>query len=357
MAKSVLFLVPYPIGKAPSQRFRVEQFLPILENAGIRFKVTTFLDAATGKIIYQPGHTFRKALGIAAGFLRRLRTVFLEAPSYDYIFIHREASPIGPPLFEWLLKKFFQKKIIFDFDDAIWIPNTSKENAIADKLKAFWKTESICKWSYKVAAGNAFLKSFAEKYAQQVIVLPTCVNMQLRYNKIKTHEKRKPVVGWTGSHSTLHYVDAILPIIKRLQQQLDFTFLVIADKKPELALHDFRFIPWNSNTEIDDLLQMDIGVMPLKADAWSEGKCGFKLIQYLALGIPAIADPVGVNKEIIEHGTNGFLAEKTSDWEQLLKTLIEDATLRKKLGENGREKMKNQFSIQSQAQTFLALFS
>lgn len=353
----VLFIVPYPIGKAPSQRFRVEQFLPFLDEAGIEYKVAPFLSEATGKIIYQPGKTLRKALGIVSGYFRRLGTVLFQAPGYDYIFIHREAAPLGPPMFEWMLAKLLGKKFIYDFDDAIWIPNTSKENAIADKLKAFWKVGAICKWSYKVAGGNAFLMNYAKSQGvKNVVFLPTAVDVVKRYNRVKEHLEEKPIVGWTGSHSTLHYVDDILPVLQRLQEKLNFTFLLIADKQPDLSLKDWQFVPWSPVTEIEDLLRMDIGIMPLKPDAWSEGKCGFKLIQYLALGIPAVADPIGVNKDIVEDGINGFLCHDEQEWERALELLITDAQKRKTYGAAGKRKMDAQYSIQSQRDVFLGLF-
>lgn len=354
----VLFIVPYPIGRAPSQRFRVEAFLPFLDEAGIAYTVVPFLDEATGKIIYQPGQTARKALGTVMGFLRRFKTVLLDAPRYDYIFIHREAAPLGPPVFEWMLARLLGKKYIYDFDDAIWIPNTSKENAIADKLKAFWKIGSICQWAWKAAAGNAYLKAYAAQHNPTApLFLPTCVDVAHRYNRVKQHGPHKPVIGWTGSHSTVHYVDALVPVLQRLQERHNFTFVLIADKKPELPLRDWQFVPWNKDSEIEDLLRLDIGVMPLKPDAWSEGKCGFKLIQYLALGIPAVADPIGVNKDIIEPGKNGYLCQNEAEWEAALEKLILDATLRQQLGLQGKHKMDHQYSIQSQREVFLGLFA
>lgn len=357
MPTRVLFIVPYPIGKAPSQRFRVEQFLPFLDEAGIHYKVAPFLSEATGKIIYQPGKTVRKALGIISGFLRRLKTVLFDAHSYDYIFIHREAAPIGPPVFEWMLARLWGKKIIFDFDDAIWIPNTSKENAIADKLKAFWKTGSICRWSYKIAAGNSFLMNYAKQHgAKDIVFLPTCVDVIKRYNRVKEHHNGKPVVGWTGSHSTLHYVQEVVPVLQRLQEKLDFSFILIADKQPDLPLKNWQFVPWSPTTEIDDLLKLDVGIMPLKQDAWSEGKCGFKLIQYLALGIPAVAEPIGVNKDIVEDSINGFLCHDQQEWERALELLITDAAKRKAYGAAGKQKMDARYSIQSQQEVFLGLF-
>jgi glycosyltransferase involved in cell wall biosynthesis len=183
------------------------------------------------------------------------------------------------------------------------------------------------------------------------------VDIENVHNKQKQHHGGKPVVGWTGSHSTLFYLTGIIPVIKELQQKHDFTFLVIADKKPNLKLSDWTYVKWNESNETDDLLKMDIGIMPLRRDAWSEGKCGFKLIQYLSCGIPALADPVGVNNEIIQDGTNGFLCHDNEAWQENLTLLLRDSQLRAKLGTNGRQFIVNSYSIQAQKATFLSLFS
>ena len=122
MAASVLFLVPYPLKVAPSQRFRVELYEPVLQEHNIRYEIVSFMDEATWNIIFKKGYHFKKISGILKGYLRR--TIHLvKALQYDYVFIHREAAPLGPPLFEWILAKLLRKKIIYDFDDAIWIPN------------------------------------------------------------------------------------------------------------------------------------------------------------------------------------------------------------------------------------------
>jgi glycosyltransferase involved in cell wall biosynthesis len=355
----VLFVVPYPLGKAPSQRFRVEQFLTVLDKAGISYKVVPFLDDKTGAIIYKPGKVLQKAVGTLMGYFRRLKLVLTEAGKYDFVFIHREAAPLGPPMFEWMLAKVLGKKFVFDFDDAIWIPNTSKENAIADGLKCFWKTGSICKMAYRVAGGNRFLMNYANgnRSGGDAVFLPTVVDMERKYSPTKEIGHGKPTVGWTGSHSTLHYLDKVMPALAKLEKEVPFTFVLIADKTKELPLGDVRFYPWNPTSEIDDLLRIDIGIMPLEADPWSEGKCGFKLIQYLSLGIPAVASPVGVNGDIIRVGENGYLAATEEEWIAHLRLLLEDVALRKRLGLQGKEDMKRTYSISSQEQTFINLFT
>jgi len=271
--------------------------------------------------------------------------------------LQREFAPVGPPIFEWIATKILKRKIIYDFDDAIWIPNSSTANSIAGWFKCFWKTKYICRWSYKVVGGNNYLCAFAKKFNERVIKIPTCVDTLHVHNKLKQHNHNSLTIGWTGSHSTLKYLDMVVPIIRDLQEKIDFSFLVIADKKPHLILKDWQFIYWSIETETEDLLKMDIGLMPLSADAWSEGKCGFKLIQYFASGIPAVASPVGVNKEIIENGVNGFLCNNKEEWETALGQLMEDSFLRKQMGFAGRKKIEEHYSVQAQAQIFLQLFS
>jgi glycosyltransferase involved in cell wall biosynthesis len=355
--KDVLFLLPYPLHRAPSQRFRVENLLFLLDDAHISYDLDPFMNENTWQILYKNGNLVQKAINIAQSFLKRWVKVLFKSNAYKVIFIHREATPLGPPIVEWYLTKILGKKVIYDFDDAIWIPNTSAQNKIAGLVKSFGKVKHICRWSYKVSAGNDYLCSYALKSgARSVYLIPTVVNTSSRYNQLKKHEERKLIVGWTGSHSTLKFLDELTPIIEKIQKEIPFTFLVIADKKPCLQLSDWEFCPWNEEREIEDLLKIDIGVMPLKNDAWSEGKCGFKLIQYLSLGIPAIANSVGVNKDIIEHHTNGYLADNNEQWEHALRTLLSDCNLRKTMGEKGREKVVKEFSIESQKKNFLQLF-
>lgn len=354
----ILMLLPYPLHKAPSQRFRVENLLYLLDDAGIPYTLAPFMSEQVWQILYKKGSVPQKAASILKSYLKRCATVLFKAARYDYIFIHREAAPIGPPVFEWYLAKVLHKKIIYDFDDAIWIPNTSANNKLAGLVKAFWKVAYICKWSYKISAGNDYLCAFAQKSgAQQIVKIPTVVDTERRYNQLKQHQPNNIVVGWTGSHSTLKYLDELMPILQALQEELDFTFLVIADKEPSLPLKNWRFCPWNEQTEIEDLLKIDIGVMPLSNDNWSEGKCGFKLIQYLSLGIPAVASPVGVNKIIVEEGVNGFIARDPQEWATALRKLISDTALRSAMGEAGRAKIVAEYSIRSQKSNFLTLFT
>ncbi len=356
-ATKVLFIVPYPVKRAPSQRFRVELFEPYMQEEGVEYDFAPFMNEHTWNVLYKQGSAAQKAWGIIKGFLKRFKTVLIDAPRYDYVFVHREAAPLGPPIFEWMLSKLLRKKMIYDFDDAIWIPNTSAANKLASMVKAFWKIKYICKWSYKVIGGNEYLCNYARQYNNNVVLIPTCVDMARQHNKVKEHTDGLVTIGWTGSHSTLFYLNDIVEVLQDIEQEHNTKFLVIANKAPDLPLKNIEFLPWNATTEIEDLIKIDIGVMPLVADEWSEGKCGFKLIQYLSLGIPAIASPVGVNKVIMEHGKNGYLCSTKEEWKTALVSLIKDTELRKAAGNAGRDKMLYEYSTAANKDRFIQAFS
>ncbi len=360
MAKRILFLVPYPLKESPSQRFRFEQYFELLLNNGFQFEVHSFLKSHNWKIFFKSGQTLAKILALGAGFFNRVLSLF-HSLSYDFVFIHRELTPLGPPVFEWMLAKILRRKIIYDFDDAIWLTDRNEEPRLLKLLKYRSKVKSICRWSYKVSCGNEYLGDFAGLYNKRVVFNPTTIETQARHNPdLKTKIsliKNRITIGWTGSHSTLKYLDEIEPVLQKLENKFPMVqVLVIADRKPLLKLNSLLFIPWREKSEIDDLLKIDIGIMPLPDDEWTKGKCGFKALQYMALRIPTVASPVGVNSKIIDHGVNGFLCNTPEEWENALTELIENNTLRSQMGEEGRKKVINHYSVTSNSDNFLSLF-
>jgi glycosyltransferase involved in cell wall biosynthesis len=352
----ILFIVPYPIGKAPSQRFRFEQYFEYLEKSGISYEIKPFLSNGIWNILYLPGRFAKKAFGIIGGIIKRFFLLF-RLNKYDFIFIHREATPIGPAFFEFIASKILKKKIIYDFDDAIWIPNYSESNKIFSFLKGYANVKHICKWAYKVSCGNEYLCHFAKAFSKNVVYNPTTIDTQNYHNKVKNQQTEKFVIGWTGSHSTIRYLYDLIPVIEKLEKEFEFEFLVISDIGPELNLKSLRFVKWEKETEIDDLLSMNVGIMPLKDDKWANGKCGFKALQYMSLGIPALVSPVGVNKRIVDHGLNGFICSSAHEWEEALRKLLTDRELLKTLSTNTRIKIENFYSVNSNKENFIALFS
>jgi glycosyltransferase involved in cell wall biosynthesis len=318
-------------------------------------RTQVFLDEKGWNVLYKDGSLFQKAAAVAKGFAKRWLAAIFLVPKYDFVVVHREAAPLGPPIFEWIISKVWKRKMIFDFDDAIWIPAISEQNKMAALVKCFWKTKWICKWSYKISAGNEYLAGFAKHCNSKVLVVPTVVDTAVRYNNLVCQQVQRPSIGWTGSHSTIKYLDTVVPVLRKLEEKYDFEFFVICNKKPSFQLNSLKYIEWNESTEMDDLKKINIGIMPLEADRWSEGKCGFKIIQYLALGIPAVASPVGVNKNIVDE-KNGFLCVSGGEWYKALSSLLSNAIVREEMGRAGREKVVKKYSLQASAALFLALF-
>jgi glycosyltransferase involved in cell wall biosynthesis len=359
-AMKVMFLFPYPLGESPSQRFRFEQYFDVLKKAGIHYDTQAFWDLETWKLLYKPERKFRKALGFVRGVIRRFR-VLLRLHSYDFVFIHRECAPIGPPVIEWLISFVLRKRIIYDFDDAIWLPNTSAENRLAALVKWNIKVGFICSWSYKISCGNLYLCDYAYKYNRNVVLNPTTIDTENLHNPKfypSSNSPAKIVIGWTGSHSTLKYLKQVEGVLLEIaKRHPEVTVEVIADRAPAINLPNLAFRPWSQETEIKDLAHFDIGIMPLTDDIWAQGKCGFKALQYMAMEIPTVASPVGVNTTIIDHGEDGLLASNAEEWNHHLETLIAKPDLRLKLGKKGREKVTRNYSVRSNADNFLSLFT
>jgi glycosyltransferase involved in cell wall biosynthesis len=352
----ILMIVQFPENVSPCQRFRCELYQATLEKNGFEVTTKSFLDLQGYKVVHQYGFLFRKSVALVKGFIRRMALLF-RLGKYDFILVQREFAPVGPPVFEWLAVKIFQKKLIYDFDDAIWIPSVSDQNSIAGKFKNARKVNTICRLAYRVSAGNDYLCNHARQYNKNVVYNPTCVDTTNRYSVLASHETEKITVTWTGSFSTLKYLNIVESALKKLQEKYDFNVKIICNRQPSLDLKNVQYVEWSEENEVSALASCQIGLMPLTADEWSEGKCGFKLIQYLSLGIPAVSSSVGVNKKIIEDGVNGYFADSDAEWYNNIEKLLLNADLRKKMGIAGRQKMVDRYSLQSNESNFLNLFS
>lgn len=342
---TVLFLCLYPQNTAPSQRFRFEQFFPYFKEAGIDFDVDSFYSDAAYRILYAKGGSIKKAVLILSAYLRRLFRLF-SFRRYDFIFIQRAASPVGPALFEFILARLLKKRLIYDFDDAIWMPQDGKGSRLFRWLKSYGKVGAICRLAHHVMVGNDFLAGYAKRFTTKVTVVPTVVDTKKKYIIQKNNFSDGVAVGWTGSHSTIRYLLLLKETLIELDKEADIAFVIIADKKPEaLPLSNLHFIAWNEEREIRDLLQIDIGLMPLIDNDWTRGKCGFKAIQYMALGIPALVSPVGVNEAIVDHGVNGFVCATPEEWKQKIRLLKSNKELRRQMGAAARAKIEQRYSV------------
>lgn len=355
---NILFLTPYPLKESPSQRFRFEQYFEILQNAGHSIRVQSFLTQYNWRQFSKPGQLTSVIFALLGGLARRL-LVLPTLYQYHVVFIHREVTPVGPPVLEWLIAKVFNKRIIYDFDDALWLTDKKYESFFLRTIKCRWKVRTICRMSHRVSCGNDFLCQYARQFNNNVIYNPTTIDTDFLHDpgRVPLRRSEKIIIGWTGSSSTLKYlkeIEGILTDVEISYPQVQFK--IIADQEPLLQLQRLTFTKWNNETEIVDLGEFDIGIMPLPDDDWSKGKCAFKALQYMALEIPTVASAVGVNVSVINHGVNGFLVESIEDWKNCLGKLILHENLREELGRKGRQTVVDNYSVRSNASRFLALF-
>lgn len=320
----IAFLIHHP--EAASCRYRVLQFIPYLKKEGLEVSTHLFKHRMEDK------WKFYKSLGI-----------------YDILFVQRKLfSPI-----EFLYIRQKAKKIFFDFDDAIMYRSPSSQNpySLSRRIKFAFMMKRV-DW---VIAGNEFLKSKALYYNPNVIMIPTSIDLS-RYTLKKNYDPSKPItIGWFGSKSSLTFFRLLVPIFENIfKQKRNIQFKMVCSEfidSPRVPLIRKK---WSLAEEVEDLKSFDIGVMPLGNDLWSRGKCGLKILQYNSVGIPAVCTPVGINRDIIRDGVNGFWAETDAQWEDRLLTLAKEKDLREEMGLKGREIVERHYSVEANAPLFLS---
>ena len=342
----LLAIVPSVYDTSPGQRFRLEQWEPHLRQLGVEITYEAFEDPQLSATLHKPGHVTAK-MRLIANAIRRRAALLRNLRDYDAVYVFREAALLGPPIFERLAHRS-GVPTIFDFDDAVFVAYVSPSNGYLSYLKFPAKTKTICRLATHVIAGNPYLADYARQTNQNVSIVPTTIDTE-KYSVLPRERNPVPVIGWSGSFSTVQHLDSLASALRRLAKTENFRLVVIGTPVYKLDGVDVEALPWRSATEVSDLRQIDIGIMPLPDESWSRGKCGLKALQYMALGIPTVCSPVGVNSEIIQDGANGFLAGTDDEWVAKLTQLLHDEKLRARLGAAGRETVETKYSAAVQA--------
>lgn len=313
----------------PSARYRILQYIPFLEEKGYHSSVYVI-----------PKNTMDRI-----GVFRKLR-------DYDIVFLQKKLLN----LYEWRCLRKISRRLIYDFDDAVMFRDSSNRKQLASRrLKRFVRT---VRNSDMVIAGNEYLRNLSVRENLDTFVVPTSLDIGRYREKPNNCPSENIILGWIGSSSTLFYLEEKKDIWDSIHDRFPGTRLkIVADK-----FFDCRRMPvikksWKYEEEIDDLYTFDIGLMPLTDDPWSRGKCGFKLLQYMAVGIPAVCSPVGVNEKIVSDGLNGFLAHDDDEWMEKLGLLIEDVKLRYEFGREARKKIIGEYSLDLSRERLVTLLN
>jgi glycosyltransferase involved in cell wall biosynthesis len=353
--KKILFGVLHRPDRSPSQRFRFEQYLNYLKENGYDYEYSYLIRQEDDKVFYGKGNYWKKFLILFRSVLKRWSEL-RKAKSYDLFFVQREAFMLGTTFFEKGISK--KTKMIFDFDDSIWLQVVSDGNKSLGFLKDASKTQKLIKYAHLIFAGNEYLAKFARQFNSNVVIVPTTIDTD-EYKRIPQPASDKVCVGWSGSFTTIEHFEFAIPALLKIKEKYGekVCFKVIGDGNYRHEELNITGLPWIKKDELQELSGIDIGIMPLPDTEWANGKCGLKGLQYMALEIATIMSPVGVNTEIIQDGENGFLADATDEWVEKISILIEDSELRKKLGAAGRQTVLDKYSVYSQRDNYIKYFN
>ena len=337
MTIRVLALACYPERMACT-RFRVSQFIEPLRNSGIEIELLPLFDDALAATFYDGKRPLHKARRVFS-CTKRLISDVVRRSNADIVFVQREAALVGPPLVEALASRAFRVPVVLDIDDATWL---SSGRWVRDILRMPWKTSWLARAAQHIVVGSHSLAQWARKQCKNVTVIQTVVPASLWTPRTEHLEGKfvgeLPIIGWIGTHSTAPSLALVLPALKKLRSEgFQFGFRV-AGAGQSLNLHGFdtELLAWSQEREIDMFRDIDIGIAPIFDGPWSEGKCAFKQIQYMATGVPHVSSWVGGARDFLKHNENALVARDEQAWYRSIRSLLEDSELRARLAVEGR---------------------
>ena len=339
-----------PLGA--SSRLRMMQYVPALQAAGIDVEVSALLDDGYVRDLYANTVSVPK---VAAAYGRRLQRV-RSMEGFDVVWLEKEAWPWLP---DWIELPLLGRstRLVVDYDDAVFHRYDAHRSSLVRSLLGR-KIDGVMRRAELVTAGNEYLAQRARAAGSGCVEwLPTVIDLQRYQPAPERVEADVVTVGWIGSPATADYLRDVAPALAPLQAAGSIRCVAIGARPDQVAGTPFQAIEWTEDTEVARLQQLDVGIMPLPDAQWERGKCGYKLIQYMACGLPVVASPVGVNTDIVAPGVNGFLASGPEQWTEAVRALATDGGLRRRMGDEGRRQVEQTYSVQAQSQRLVAMFN
>ncbi|MNX88529.1 D-inositol-3-phosphate glycosyltransferase [compost metagenome] len=332
-----------------SSRLRIFQYLEPLRALGIEVITSPLLGDAYLERLYLGRRVDVPAL--FRDYLRRFIELW-RARKVDFLWIEKELFPSLPAWFEESLKAFGIRYVV-DYDDAVFHNYDLSANAmkrlLADKIDRVMQNSSV------VIAGNDYLAERASAAgARRVEIIPTVIDLE-RYVPVRPRSPEVVTVGWMGSPSTVKYLNLVAPALESVAAEVPLRLRVLGASFKATGL-EVECRPWTEASETEEIQDLDIGIMPLLDSPWERGKCGYKLIQYMACALPVIASPVGVNQTIVTHSQNGYLASSFEEWIQAIRSLCLNEGLRHTMGINGRAVVESKYCLQQTVNHLARIF-
>lgn len=350
----VLFLTRYPVEGA-SSRYRVFQYIPFLEQLGVSCRVDSFMDKALYELSFAPGRTTEKIAATLQASRRRWQTLQSHR-DYDLVFMQRELFPFGPPIAErWMKRR--GARLVFDYDDALFIKKPSRYNPLSTLLRSSEKTFEVFKLCDCVVAGNDWLRDMAAQYCKRAVTVEVAEDADRVPTRSRYDNSAGLLIGWLGSKSTVKYLRLVEDALREVHSRFPKTrFEIVGGGEFDLPGLPVTHTEWSFESEVAALARFDIGIMPLPLEEWSRGKSGGKARTYMAAGVPPVCTRIGYNCELIRDGETGLLCETREDWVAALSALIENTELRQRLATAARADVELRFSPSGQALKLFTLF-
>jgi glycosyltransferase involved in cell wall biosynthesis len=239
----------------------------------------------------------------------------------------------------------FNKRFVYDFDDAIYLPPPSGDTWVKRLMRADWRVGALSKRAALVSAGSATLAAYARQFTDRVEIWPTTISLAAYTERPEPPDNRVPVVGWSGSHTTARYIENLLPLLRELRTRVPFRIKIVG-AAVDLGSLDGECVPWSPEIELPALHDMDVGLMPLDDIEVARGKCALKALQYSGVGVPAVVSDVGANREAVIDGETGYVVRSDSEWLEALERLLRDRMKRIQMGKAGREHVAKHYSAE-----------
>lgn len=337
---------------AASTRQRLLQYVPHLEAAGVAVEYEALIHQRAGQALTEQKKDDRWE--VARSYMRRMKRLAGSDPA-DIVWVYAELFPYLPGWFEnFLLSR--RERVVIDLDDAFFHNYDRSERPLVRTLLGK-KFEQLLSHASACCCGNAYIRDYAAQYCDNTPIFPTVVDTDFYRPLPVPRASEAVVIGWIGSPATWGYVTPYLGILSDICREHGAKLRVVgAGAKAEgNRFPGLELVEWREDREVQDVQLMDIGIMPLTDHFWSQGKSGYKLIQYMACGLPVVASPVGANNDIIEAGVNGFLCDDMLEWKARLTQLILDPSLRQRMGAAGRQRVEDRFSLKVHAPRLIEL--
>jgi glycosyltransferase involved in cell wall biosynthesis len=333
-----------------SSRLRSYQYLDYLRRAGCDVSVNALLSDVYVRQLYQGKSP--SVVDVCRGYVRRLKSV-LRAHEYDLLWIERELLPWVPNIVERFVLPA-KVPYVVDFDDAVFHRYDMHPKVVVRRMLGR-KIDAVMHHATTVIVGNEYLRERAVAAgARCVEVLPTVVDLA-RYTVRDWKAESCPVVGWIGTPETQGFLGVVAPALAELLRTFCFKVVLVRANLKALPGVEHETVAWSEVSEVEAIRQFDIGIMPVPDYPFARGKCGYKLIQYMACGLPVVASPIGINSKLIDHGFNGFLASSKAEWVAGIGSLLSSSALSRDMGARGRRLVDEQYSLHTAAPALLRI--